>query len=130
MTETKCFFMEPSLVWVGPYADARAIEQMSHICVMRRITAEAGVRLQEGWSASRYLRADCVERRARRDIQRSSIRAAEREAAGPLRNLDDAQGLPFAVVDPDLATGDVHIAGSIRHNRRAATLGEDRAAEL
>jgi hypothetical protein len=65
-------------------------------------------------SASRYLRPDRVERRARRDIERSTIRAAKCEAAGPLRNFENAQRLSFAVVDPDLATGDVRIAGDIR----------------
>jgi hypothetical protein len=30
----------------GPYADARAVEQMSQIGVVRRITAAAGKRLQ------------------------------------------------------------------------------------
>src|SRR5687768_16054718 len=81
-------------------------------------------------SASRCFRADRVERRARRYIERAPIRAAEGQAAGPLGNFEHARRLSIAVVDPDLTTGDVHIAGSIRDDRRAATLGEDRAAEL
>src|SRR5688572_14622543 len=80
-------------------------------------------------SASPYFRADRVERRARPNIERAPIRAAERQAAGSLGNLENAQRLSIAIVDPDLIACDVHVAGSIRDDRCAAALAEDGAAE-
>src|SRR4051812_15007825 len=81
-------------------------------------------------SAPRCLRADRVERRARSDIERSTICAAKRQAPGPLGNFENAQRLSLAIVDPDLTLCDVHVAGGIRDHRCAPALVEDGTVEL
>src|SRR6187455_2986953 len=81
-------------------------------------------------SASGCFRADRVERRARRDEERAPICAAKRQAAGPLGNLENADRLSFAIVDPDLIACNEDIAGNIRDDRCAAALVEDGTAEL
>ena len=81
-------------------------------------------------STSGRYRADRVERRARRDEQRAPICAAKRQAAGTLGNLENADRLSIAIVDPDLIACDEDIAGNIRDDRCAAALVEDCTAEL
>src|SRR5688572_8388012 len=65
-------------------------------------------------SASGRFRADRVERRARRDEERAPLCAAKRQAAGPLGNLEYADRLSVAIVDPDLIACDEDIARNVR----------------
>src|SRR4051794_30881161 len=81
-------------------------------------------------SASGRFRADRVEGRARRNEERAPIFSAKRQAAGPLGNLENADRLSVAIVDPDLIACDEDVAGNIRDDRCAAALDEDGTAEL
>jgi hypothetical protein len=68
--------------------------------------------------------ANVVERRAGTDGQGVMIRSAEAEARRTFGNLEDAELLTRAVVDIDLAAGDVDISICIRDYSGSAAFGK------